>query len=499
MQLNGEYTLEDLQRILREQITKEDFLKDFTRADGRLNNQKIRHIKQECIETLIRLTPQYPISPEISNTLRFKALVEDNPDPHCRTCGKFIARLNDKGKIARWCDQKCWTKSTEFMEAIKKRDNSQANIRREETMLAKYGVRFNQQRKELSGLNKTTQWKGREDVLAKLEDRDLMVDLHHTRKMSASKIAEFLGGCYYGTVIDYLDNHNIERFNYRNDSIPEGRVESFLKENSFEYTKNSRSIIPPLEVDFFIPLKNLAVEVNGIYWHSEVSGGRDRKYHLNKMLSCKEAGVELIQIYDAEIIRSEEKIFSLIRSKLGITPTKIHARKCRISDEISKEEEKMFFNENHRQGYVPSQMRVGLFDIDDKLVSLMSFRKPRYNSKNFDWELLRFASRLNTQVIGGASRLFARRPEGSIVSYSDNRFGTGGFYLNLGFEFATIGEPSYHYTKNHADLFHRSNFMKKNLVNKLDNFDPELSEWDNMRANGWDRIWDSGNSTWIIK
>jgi hypothetical protein len=274
-------------------------------------------------------------------------------------------------------------------------------------------------------------------------------------------------------------------------------IVDFLSNQGFEATLNSRKIIPPKEIDIFIPEKNLAIEVNGVYWHSEVSGGRDRKYHIDKMMRSREAGVELIQIYDIEIINSEEKIFSLLRSKLGITPTKIYARKCRVSDEICKESEKLFFTENHRQGYAASQFRVGLFDQDDELVSLMSFRKPRYN-KNVDWELLRFASKLNTQVVGGASRLFSKRPSGSVVSYSDNRFGTGGFYLNLGFEFMTIGNPSYHYTKNHVDLFHRSSFMKKDLANRLDIFSSELSEWENMKANGWDRIWDCGNSTWAI-
>ena len=41
-------------------------------------------------------------------------------------------------------------------------------------------------------------------------------------------------------------------------------------------------------------------------------------------------------------------------------------------------------------------------------------------------------------------------------------------------------------------------FEQQNLGNKiLKNFDPALSEWNNMVNNKFDRIWDCGNSKWI--
>ncbi len=41
--------------------------------------------------------------------------------------------------------------------------------------------------------------------------------------------------------------------------------------------------------------------------------------------------------------------------------------------------------------------------------------------------------------------------------------------------------------------FSRLQFQKHKLKNILENFDPNLTEWENMQLNGFDRIWDCGN------
>jgi hypothetical protein len=54
--------------------------------------------------------------------------------------------------------------------------------------------------------------------------------------------------------------------------------------------------------------------------------------------------------------------------------------------------------------------------------------------------------------------------------------------------------PNYFYFKN-GDLkrYHRFNFRKDVLSEKLQIFDPNKTEYDNMIANNWFRIWDCGN------
>ena len=55
-------------------------------------------------------------------------------------------------------------------------------------------------------------------------------------------------------------------------------------------------------------------------------------------------------------------------------------------------------------------------------------------------------------------------------------------------------DPNYFYFKpGYAVRFHRFGFRKSVLDNKLDLFIPELTEWENMKLNGYDRIWDCGS------
>ena len=36
-------------------------------------------------------------------------------------------------------------------------------------------------------------------------------------------------------------------------------------------------------------------------------------------------------------------------------------------------------------------------------------------------------------------------------------------------------------------------FAKHTLAKRLAAYDPALTEWENMKTNGWDRIWDCGS------
>ena len=262
--------------------------------------------------------------------------------------------------------------------------------------------------------------------------------------------------------------------------------------------KNSRSIISPLELDFYMPDDNLAIEINGLYWHSELYG-INKNYHLNKTRLCKEKGIQLLHIFENEIY--DEKIFkiwkSIIRNKLGKS-SKIFARKCEIK-EVSSKETRNFLDMNHLQGNCPSSINLGLF-YNDELVSLMTFGKSRYNKK-IDWELLRFCNKLNYSVVGGASRLFKyflKKYDGSVISYADMRRSDGGLYRNLGFELSHKSGPNYWYFKNNnIELESRIMYQKHKLKNKLKIFDKNLTEWENMQLNGYNRIFDCGNQVWI--
>jgi len=112
------------------------------------------------------------------------------------------------------------------------------------------------------------------------------------------------------------------------------------------------------------------------------------------------------------------------------------------------------------------------------------------------WEMYRFCSNNGISITGGASKLFKYfiknySPE-SIISYADKRWSIGNLYIKMGFNKVSESFPNYFYVQNYYKRYHRFNFRKNVLVKKLKIFDPNLSEWENMKNNGWDRIWDCG-------
>ena len=73
-----------------------------------------------------------------------------------------------------------------------------------------------------------------------------------------------------------------------------------------ELIRNSREIISPLELDLYYPEKRIAVEFNGDYWHSEKF--KDKYYHYNKFISCKEKDITLVSIFEQYWNDNRDKI-----------------------------------------------------------------------------------------------------------------------------------------------------------------------------------------------
>ena len=269
-----------------------------------------------------------------------------------------------------------------------------------------------------------------------------------------------------------------------------------------EIIENDRNTLSGQEIDILIPRLNLGIEYNGIYWHSELVGGKDKHYHLNKTKLSLDKNIQLIHIWDWEWHCKQDIIKSILLSKMGKS-NRIFARKCEIKQVIN-DEKSMFLNNNHIQGNDTSSIRLGLYH-NNILVSLMTFVKSRYDKK-YQYELSRYCNILNTNVIGGASKLFSyfikNYDVNSIVTYSDRRLFTGNLYKQIGMLFVNNTPSGYHYFhKNKGVPIERTHFQKHKLKEKIEKFDITLSEWQNMQINGYDRIWDCGHFKfeWIRK
>lgn len=261
--------------------------------------------------------------------------------------------------------------------------------------------------------------------------------------------------------------------------------------------RNDKKILNNIyELDIFIPNKKIAIEFNGLYWHSEIGGKKSKKYHLGKTKFCFLKNIRLIHVFEDEWVLKKEIVKNRLKNILGIINKKIYARKCTIK-EIDSKTKNNFLNEYHLQGEDKSKIKLGLF-YEDELVSVMTFGSLRkslgYKGVKNTFELIRFVSKYN--VIGGASKLLkyfiVNYKPNKIISYADRRWSTGNLYEKIGFKFITTTEPSYWYTNTYITRTHRFNFRKNVLSKKLEQFDPKLSEWQNMQLNNYDRIWDCG-------
>jgi len=286
-------------------------------------------------------------------------------------------------------------------------------------------------------------------------------------------------------------------------SRAEKEIENFIKTiYSGKIIENDRTVLEGKELDIYLPNKKIAIEFDGLYWHSE-NQGKNKNYHLNKTKVCNEKGIYLIHIFEDEWSDKQEIVKSRLSHLIGFNKyERIYARKC-IIKEISSKQKNIFLNEHHIQGADKSKYKLGLF-YNDELVSLMTFGKARIalGSKSEDdvYELIRFASKKNTVVIGGASKLlkyFERNIKWKkIFSFSDKRWSQGAVYKQLGFNFEHTSNPNYWYLENNKRV-HRYNFRKNVLNEKLEKFNKNLTEWENMKLNGYNRIWDCGNDKWV--
>lgn len=255
-----------------------------------------------------------------------------------------------------------------------------------------------------------------------------------------------------------------------------------------KYISNDRKILDGKELDIYIPEAKLAIEFDGIYWHNNSL----KSYEKYKIL--KEKGIQLINIFETEY--DENKIRSILEGRLHISKI-YYARKCSIK-EIDNETYKNFCNENHIQSYAAAKVRIGLF-YNNELVQIMSFGKPRFNKK-YEWEIVRECSK-SCGVVGGKERLFqyflkTYNPI-SIISYCDNRYFTGESYVRLGMTKEKDTKNGYIYT-NGKITYSRYQCQKHKLKNILKDYNPELTEYENMSANGFFRLYDFGQSvfTW---
>lgn len=193
------------------------------------------------------------------------------------------------------------------------------NIKKiKETNLKKYGVENVFQVKEIIEKKKQT---NKINFYNKLLDGDRLNNLSiplFNRHDNTERETRYKWKCNKCETIffDHLYSGNIPKCPVcypKNRSKYEYEIERFLIEKSFYYQKNFKNKkygIYPYELDFFLPHCNMAIEFNGLYWHSDKY--KDKYYHQNKVKLCYDKNIRLLHIWEDEWIYDK----NLIKGKI---------------------------------------------------------------------------------------------------------------------------------------------------------------------------------------
>jgi len=275
---------------------------------------------------------------------------------------------------------------------------------------------------------------------------------------------------------------------------------------------HSRSIISPYEIDIYLPDYKLGIECNPTWTHnSDIAFMHEgnivpKSYHKDKSDLAQQAGIRLIHVFGYDWVNHKDIMVSMLRNALGNTTRKLFARNLHLR-EVSWSDAREFLRINHRQGPTTCSIRLGLYD-NDELVSLMTFGKMRNLSGRINnedsWELSRFCSKLNYNVVGGASKLFSYfcrhwYPD-KIVSFSDIATTSGNLYKILGFVEIHRSDPGYVWVDPNSECYYNRVTCQKSNLKKLlrdDTIDVEHNtEVEIMTAHGYGRVFDSGVIRW---
>lgn len=327
-------------------------------------------------------------------------------------------------------------------------------------------------------------------------------------------IAEMVG-VSPSAISAYVISHNLYDIVHVSKSGMEDCICEFLDSLNVAYVRNTRQVISPLELDIYLPEHRIAIECNPTITHNssfcDPWGGEPKhyKYHQDKSIQCRNKDVFLFHIFGYEWTNRTDVVKSMLMNLVNANTYKVYARQTYVK-QLDASECLSFLNNNHRQGATNASIRLGLLTKNtNELVSVMTFNRVRktigMNSDSDNIiELSRFCNKLNTSVVGGASKLFKFFVDNfsceKIVSFSDIAHTRGNLYNTLGFQAVSESSPGYVWVNTSDDSFYnRVSCQKGNLRNlfKDDSIDIDnRTEKEIMMEHGYAQVFDSGVIRW---
>ena len=333
--------------------------------DGKVNGMLLKSWlkkNQDVNEYLENLLKQYPNFNFIANIIYCLIRDIDFNSIVCKNCGKPL-NVRTMTQLSNYCSTKCAMSDPELQKRKAETIASDPDYykKRQEkiikTNIERYGTKTPAQNKDVAQKMKDTwakdpdHWKKRNEKSEKTcMERYGVKNPYNIKEVQDKSIATKLAKQYDD--FKYFDNFTIPLFTkeewMKNEykdylwkcvkcgnefyvkrehgfvvtiNVPKCKkcipnrisnfqieIMDFCKKYFSNILFNTRSIINPQEVDIAIPDIKLAIECNGIYWHTFY----EDMYHLNKTIECNKNGYRLVHIWEDEWNSNKD----LIKQKL---------------------------------------------------------------------------------------------------------------------------------------------------------------------------------------
>lgn len=256
-------------------------------------------------------------------------------------------------------------------------------------------------------------------------------------------------------------------------SDAEKDLAEYIKNLGFNIVTNSNLTGNNQTFDIYVPERKVAIEYNGLYWHSE-RNGRGKDYHFDKLADCAKLGIRLIYIWDDLYTNHPRLVERYLRKELGVDKLKINFNECTIQY-IDTDTAIEFLEENSMLGYRTALSHLGIY-YNGNIEGLLSFNM--YN--NGVCEIIQYSD--IHYIIGGLSGalkyILSKNNINTFYAVSDNTISNGKEFSDSGFEFIEALEPDYY-------LYSNGNRLLREEVSEYEEYDEKSI-----------RIYDAGKLKW---
>lgn len=263
-----------------------------------------------------------------------------------------------------------------------------------------------------------------------------------------------------------------------------------------------------LELDIYVPSKNLAIEFNGTYWHSSAMIKRAnstitkvKNRHADKTNACLNKGIKLLHIWEHDWQDKKELIKNIIKSALIKQPN-INCSLTEIKVITNLKIINNFYAKNSIHGTVKSVNITLALKYNNEYVLIITL-KPVLNLIK-TYEIVKIATSLN--VVGGIEKILTYfisnyKPE-NIIGYSDQQYSKGLGYKKLGFIKTVVTKSNYKVIWAMGKInkiLDKSSILKSNLIKVFGSkFDKSKTVAENCSNLNLHKIYDAGKIKWEL-